>query len=163
MSGSNDLRAQARRRYAALAPRERVLVAIMGSAVAFLVVWLIAVRPAWNTLARAPALRAQADVQLLQLQALANEAAQLRALPQVSQSDAEQALKTATGPMGTKGKLTLQGDHATLAVTGANGEDLRQWLLQARSGAHARPTEVTLKRNGGGYDGTLVVTTGAPQ
>jgi general secretion pathway protein M len=121
------------------------------------------VRPAWKTLDEAPALREQADAQLLQMQAISTEAKQLRALPPVPQSVAEQVLKSATDDLGGKAKISVQGERATLSVTGINGEDLRKWLLQARGGARARPVEATLTRAGDGYNGTLVVAIGSPQ
>ena len=72
----------------------------------------VLVRPAWKTLDDAPALRAQADAELLQMQAISNEARQLRALPPVPQSVAEQVLKSATDELGGKGKIAVQGDRA---------------------------------------------------
>jgi len=163
MSALTETRDQLQARYAKLEQRERQMVVIIGCALAFLVVWLIFVRPAWKTLDDAPALRAQADAQLLQMQAIANEAKQLRALPPVPQTVAEQVLKAATDDLGGKGKLSVQNDRAILSVTGANGEDLRKWLIQARGGARARPIEATLTRAGDGYNGTLVVAIGSPQ
>jgi len=160
MSALDDTRTRMARRWATLAPRERVMVAVMGAALAFLVVWLLALRPALRTLDQAPALRAQADLQLLKVQALAAEARQLRALPPVPPAQAEQALKTATEQLGGKGKLVVQPDKATLTLSGATGEDLRQWLAQARSGARARPVEANLTRAGDAYNGTLVVSLG---
>ncbi len=157
MSAAADSRDQLVRRYEALAPRERVLVAVMGGALAFLVGWLLLVRPAWRTLDAAPAQRERADLELLQVQRLAAEARELRAMPPVAPGQAEQVLKSATDQLGAKGKLLVAGDRATLTVTGATGEDLRQWLLQARGGARARPVEATLARAGDGYNGTLVV------
>jgi len=163
MSATATLPTSLAARYAALAPRERVLVAVMAGALAFLVVWLIAVRPAWRTLAEAPARRALADAQLLQMQVIAAEAKQLRGLPPVSSTAAAQVLKSATDQMGGKGKLIVQNDRATLSLTGASGEDLRQWLMQARGGARARPIEANLSRVGDGYNGTLVVAIGSAQ
>ncbi len=163
MSALTDTREQLQARYAKLEQRERQMVVIIGGALAFLIVWLVFVRPAWNTLDAAPALRAQADAQLLQMQAISNEARQLRALPPVPQSVAEQVLKAATDDLGGKGKLSVQNDRAILSVTGANGEDLRKWLMQARGGARARPIEATLTRAGDGYNGTLVVAIGSQQ
>ena len=163
MSALTETRDQLQARYAKLEQRERQMVVLIGGALAFLIVWLIFVRPAWKTLDDAPALRAQADAQLLQMQAIANEAKQLRALPPVPQTVAEQVLKAATDDLGGKGKLSVQNDRAILSVTGANGEDLRKWLIQARGGARARPIEATLTRAGDGYNGTLVVAIGSPQ
>ena len=143
--------------------RSRVMVAVMGGALAFLIVWLIAVRPALRTLELAPQQRAQADLALLQMQSLGEEAKQLRALPPVQQPQAEQVLKSATEGMGGKAKLAVQSEKATLTLTGATGEEIRNWLLQARGGAHARPIEATLTRAGEGYNGTLVVAIGSSQ
>jgi general secretion pathway protein M len=161
MSAITDTRQQLRARYAKLDTRERQMVIVIGIALAFLLVWLVLVRPAWNTLDTAPALRAQADAQLLQMAAISNEAKQLRALPPVQASVAEQVLKAATDELGGKGKIAIAGDRATLSVTGINGEDLRKWLMQARGGARARPVEATLTRVGDGYNGTLVVLVGS--
>jgi len=163
MSAATDTRDELQARWARLDMRERQMVVIIVCALAFLVVWLAFVRPAWNTLAAAPALREQADAQLLQMQAIAGEASQLRALPPVPSSLAQQALKTATDTLGAKGKLSIQNDRAVLSVTGASGEDLRTWLIQARAGARARPIEATLTRAGEGYTGTLVVAIGSQQ
>ena len=163
MSALTDTRAQLQARYARLDARERQMVVIIGLALAFLVVWLVFVRPAWKTLDDAPALREQADAQLLQMQAVSNEAKQLRALPPVPPSVAEQVLKAATDALGGKAKLAMQNDRAVLSLTGANGEELRTWLLKARGGARARPVEASLTRAGDGYNGTLVVATGSSQ
>jgi len=163
MSALTDTRNELLARYSKLAARDRRMVVVIVVALAFLLVWLVLVRPAWNTLDAAPALRAQADTQLLQMQVIANEAKQLRALPPVAPPVAEQVLKAATDELGGKAKLSMQGDHATLSVTGINGEDLRKWLIQARGGARARPVEANLVRAGDGYNGTLVVAIGAQQ
>jgi general secretion pathway protein M len=163
MSAITDTRDQLRARYAKLDARERQMVVVIAGLLAFLLVWLILVRPAWKTLDEAPALREQADAQLLQMQAISNEAKQLRALPPVPQPVAEQVLKSATDDLGGKAKISVQGERATLSVTGINGEDLRKWLLQARGGARARPVEATLTRAGDGYNGTLVVAIGSAQ
>ena len=163
MSAITDTRDQLQARYAKLDARERQMVIVIGGLLAFLLVWLILVRPAWKTLDEAPALREQADAQLLQMQAISNEAKQLRALPPVPQPVAEQVLKSATDDLGGKAKISVQGDRATLSVTGINGEDLRTWLIKARGGARARPVEATLTRAGDGYNGTLVVAIGTPQ
>ena len=97
------------------------------------------------------------------MQALADEAKQLRALPPVPQGQAEQVLKSATERLGAKGKLAVQAERATLTLTGATGEDIRQWLTEARGGARARPIEATLNRAGEGYNGTLIVAIGQSQ
>ena len=163
MSALTDTRDQLLLRYSKLDARERQMVVLIGLALGFLVVWLLLVRPAWTTLDEAPALREQADLQLLQMQAITNEAKQLRALPPVPNSVAEQVLKAATESLGGRGKLSMQNDRAVLSLTGATGEDLRTWLIQARGGARARPIEANLTRAGEGYNGTLIVAIGNTQ
>ncbi|MET0383751.1 MAG: type II secretion system protein GspM [Burkholderiaceae bacterium] len=162
MTPPDNPQAELVRRYGALAPRERMMLGVMAAALAFLAAWMLLVRPAWNTLAQAPAQRARADLQLLQMQALAAEAKELRALPPVAPAQAEQVLKAATDQLGGKGRLSVQNDRATLSLAGATGEDLRQWLIQARGGARARPVEASLTRAGDGYKGTLTVVIGSP-
>jgi general secretion pathway protein M len=161
MSAITDTREQLRARYSKLDARERQMVVVIGVALAFLLVWLLLVRPAWSTLDAAPKLSEQADAQLVQMTSISSEAKRLRALPPVQASVAEQVLKAATDELGGKAKLAVQGDRATLSVTGINGEDLRKWLMQARGGARARPIEAALTRAGEGYNGTLVVQLGS--
>ena len=163
MSAITDTRDQLLKRYAKLDARERQMVVIIGAALIFLVVWLLLVRPAWKTLDESPDALAQADAQLLQMQSVAVEAKQLRALPPVPPNVAEQVLKAATESLGGKAKLAMQGDRAVLSLTGATGEDLRMWLIQARGGARARPVEANLTRAGDGYNGTLIVSIGNTQ
>ncbi|MBC7717600.1 MAG: type II secretion system protein M, partial [Pseudorhodobacter sp.] len=70
------------------------------------------------------------------------------------------ALKTASERLGDSAKLVMQGDRATLTLTGVNADALRAWLQEARSTARARPVEMQLVRNPRGFSGTLVVTLG---
>jgi general secretion pathway protein M len=51
----------------------------------------------------------------------------------------------------------LQGDRAVLTLKDVGTGALNDWLAEARSGARARPLEVTLSRVAQGYSGTLVV------
>ncbi len=165
------LKALLLQRWNAFNDRERVIVATGALLLAVLVVWLIAVRPALRSLAAAPAQRAAVDLQTLRMHAITGEAADLRKVAPVPQGQAEQVLKSATDQLGAKAKLGIQGDHATLTITGASGEDLRQWLVQARGGARVRPLELTLARAPAAadgkesgvttYNGTLVVSFGS--
>ena len=161
MSAITDTRDQLQARYARLDARERQMVVVITAALAFLLVWLLLVRPAWTTLDNASAARSQADAQVLQMQAIVTEAKQLRALPPVSTAVAESVLKAATEQLGGKAKMSTQGDRVVVTLTGVTGEDLRKWLVQARGGARARPIEATLARAGDGYNGTLVVAIGS--
>ena len=73
------------------------------------------------------------------------------------------ALKAATTRLGDKARLTVQGERATVTVSGINGDTLRSFLTEVRGSARARPVEAQLVRNARGYDGTLVLSLGSPQ
>jgi len=155
-----SLRQQAKAWWLARTPRERQAVALVGLIVGAFIVWSLAVQPALTTVRAAPAQLDQLDAQFQQMQRISTESTSLRAAPRVGPVQASQALKAATDRLGDRGKLTLQGDRATLTLTGANPEALRAWLNEARSGARARPIEAQLTRGPLGYTGTIGVTLG---
>jgi len=146
--------------WAGLAPREKTLMTWGGVVVTVIVLWLLAVQPALRTITRAPAELDALELQMQTMQRLAAEAGTLRAAPAINADQAAVALRTATERLGDKGKLSLQGDRATLTVTGAGTAALRDWLAEARSGARARPLEANLTRGAQGYSGTLVMAIG---
>lgn len=143
-----------------LAERERRLALLAAAVVVLGLVWLLAVQPAWRTIARAPAELDTLDAQLQTMQRLAAEVQQLRSAPPVTLDQAAAALRAATERLGDKGKLALQGDRAVLTLNGAGTGALRDWLAEARAGARARPLEANLTRAAQGYSGTLVLAIG---
>ncbi len=150
-------REQARTWWKARAPRERAALGLAGGVVALFVVWLIFVQPAWRMLREAPPRLDALDAQLQQMQRLAAESQALRGVAAVPQAQAAAALKAATDRLGDKGRLSLQGERASLTLNGVSPEALRGWLLEARSAARVRPTEAQLSRGPQGYSGTIVV------
>jgi len=155
-----QLRAQARQAWRARAPRERLALAVAGSLLAALVVWLLLIQPAWRTLREAPAQLDQLDLQLQQMQRLAAEAQGLRGVAAVPPGQSAAALKAATERLGDKARLTMQGERASLTLNGVSSEALRGWLLEARSAARARPVEAQLTRGPQGFSGSLAVIIG---
>ena len=151
-----------RARWQGLARREQTLLAVVAAIVALALLWLVAVQPAWRTLARAPAEIDTLDAQLQTMQRQAAEAQELRAAPPVTPDQAAAALKAATARLGDKAKLALQGERAVLTLSGVGSGALRDWLAEARAGARARPLEANLARATQGYSGTLVVGLGGP-
>lgn len=146
-----------RARWRSLAARERRLVAVAGTALAIVLVWLLGMQPALRTLREAPAQVDALDAQLQQMQRLAAETRELRATPPLPAGQSAAALKAATERLGDKGRLMLLGDRATLTLNNAGGDQLRRWLTEARSNARARPVEAQLVRGAQGYSGTVVV------
>jgi general secretion pathway protein M len=94
------------------------------------------------------------------MQLLAAERRALRATPPIAQAQAVAALRAATTRLGDKARIVVQGDRATISLTGADGESLRSLLTEARGTAHARPVEVQLVRSARGLDGTLTLSLG---
>ncbi len=147
----------------ALPRRDRGLALVAVGAVAALLVWLVLVQPAWRTIREAPARLDQLEAQMQQVQRLAAETRELRGAAPVAPSQAAAALKAATDRLGDKAKLALQGDRATLTLTGVAPEPLAAWLGEARSAARARPVEAQLTRNGQALSGSVVLTLGGVQ
>ena len=162
-AGAGTLRDQAIDFWRSRATRERQALSALGVALATVLVWLALVQPAWRTIREAPVQLDRLDLQLQKMQATAAEVRNLRAITPVSSAQASAALKAATDRLGTQGRLSLQGDRATLTLTGVAADALRGWLNEARSGARARPIEASLSRTPQGYSGTILVTLGGVQ
>jgi len=155
-----NLRDQGVQAWRALAPRERLWLMAALLVVGLFVGWLVLVQPAWRTARDAPVQLDQLDAQLQQMRRMAGESRELRAAVPVAPAQAAAALKAATERLGDKARISLQGERATLTLTGVSAESLRAWLGEARSAARARPLEAQLTRAAQGYSGTLVVAVG---
>ncbi len=157
----NSPMAQIKRRWAAMAPQERRMVAIALAAVSLLVLWMLAVQPALRTLREAPKKMDALDAQMQRMQRMAADARELRAAPPVGVAQSSQALQSATERLANRAQLSVQGDRAVLTInTGLTSEQLRSWLAEARSAARARPVEMRLTRGGEGYTGSITVALG---
>ncbi len=155
-------RQQAQARWRSFAPRERLALALGGGLLALLLAWSLLIAPAWRTVRIAPIELDRLDAQLQQMQRLATEARSVQGAAPVSAAQAVEPLKHATERLGGRGAIAFQGERATLTLTGVSGEALRAWLVEVRSGAHARPVEVQLNRGTEGYSGIVVLSVGAP-
>lgn len=147
-----------RKRWQAMAPRERQLATVAAWLLGLTLLVLVGVRPAWKTLNQTPQQLREADAQLDQMRRLADEARALKARPPVPPAQAEAALNAATQRLGAAATLVMQGDRATLTLTKVNGEDLAAWLDEARGAARVKPLEAGLMQvNPGVYSGNIVV------
>jgi general secretion pathway protein M len=151
------LRQQAMQHWRGLAARERRGLTLALVALGLFALWSTLVQPAWRTLREAPAQLDQLETQLQQMQRVAAESRSLRGAAPVTLAQAALALKSATDRLGDKGKITQQGERATLTLNGVSPEALRAWMNEVRSAARARPVEAQLVRGAAGYNGTLVV------
>jgi len=156
-----NLQQEFNQRWVRMQPRERVLVCVGAGAVGLLLLWYVGLSSAWTTWKTVPAQKRALELDWLQMQRLANEARDLKTQPPVNAAQAAEALKSATDRLGATGKLSQIGDRATLNVTGVSPEALRTWLAEVRSGARARPVDMTVNRSEGGLSGQVVVTLAA--
>ena len=156
-----SLRTEAGKWWLARTTRERRAVIVVLAVLGALLVWSLFIQPAWRSARAAPAVLDQLDGELQQMQRVGAESRVLRAVAPVSQTQAGAALKAASERLGDKAKLNLQGDRATLSLTGISPEALRAWLNEARSGARVRPVEASLQRGASGFTGSLTVALGA--
>jgi general secretion pathway protein M len=146
-----------RQRWQALSARDRRIASTLAWALGLVLLWFIAVVPAWRSVTTAPARLDAIDKQLQQMQRLAAETATLRALPPVGGLQSQSALKAATDALGPAARLVLGGDRATITFTNASGTQVRDWLAEVRSAARVRPVEANLTRGPQGYSGNVIV------
>jgi general secretion pathway protein M len=164
MSATPAWRSRAASAWKGLAPRERLLVALAGTLLLAAALWLLAVQPAWRTLARAPAEIDRLDAEAQAMQRLAAEAEALRGAAPVPLEQAQAALKAATERLGDKARLTLGGERVVVQFDGIAPTALREWLAEARAGARARPVAVALQHSGQGFTGSMeLALEGAPR
>ena len=142
-----------------LALREKALVALAAVAIAALLVWLIALRPAVTVLRSAEGEHRVLDLQLQQMLALQQQAKALQAQPKLGHDEALRLLELSLRQrLGTSARLTVAGERVTITLAGTPADALARWLTQARVDARALPGEARLSRNAGGlWEGTIVL------
>jgi general secretion pathway protein M len=150
-----------RARWQSIGARERRLVVVASAVLGAYLLWSIAVQPAWRTMRDASARIDFLDLQLQEMQALAGEVRELRAIPALGTEQSAQALQAASERLGGRARLSLQGDRAVLTLNGVSASQLRDWLTEARAGARARTLEAQLTRNAQGFNGSIVVGIGS--
>ncbi len=143
------------------AERERQGLTLAALAVSVLLLWWVLLGPALRTARTASADRQALQMQLLQMQKLATESKELRALPPIAAAQAAQALNASSLRLGDRAKLAQQGDRWTLNFSKLQPDELRAWLAEARSAARARPVDAQVLRGPDGLSGSIAVMTGA--
>ena len=76
---------------------------------------------------------------------LAGESQGLQNTPAIARTQARRAIESATERLGATGRLSVQGERATLTLQSAKGDAVWAWLSEARSAARAsQGNEATL-------------------
>jgi general secretion pathway protein M len=151
-------------RWAALAPRERVLV---GSAVALMtaaLLWWVGLSPALKQLRQARDVAPQLDAQLQLMRAQASEAASLKAQRALSYDESLRSLENSIKTLGAGATLSISDARANIALRAVSGDALAQWLAQVRANARLVPSELRLKKSASAatsaatsWDGSIVL------
>lgn len=152
-------RQQLQARWAALAPRERLLVAAAASLVGLALLWWIALGPAITTLRTAGEQHRALDAELARMQRLQAQAKAMQSAPRQNPEEAMRQLEAAIRQqLGTSARHVVAGDRVTVTLANTQPAALAQWLSQVRTNARAIPGEAKLARNaGGGWDGSVVL------
>ncbi|MEY4749320.1 MAG: hypothetical protein RIQ60_1534 [Pseudomonadota bacterium] len=146
-SGLHELNSRLQPHWQKMAPRERRGVLLAGAALLLLLVWMIAVQPALDSLRSLPPQQAELDRQWQLMLAQASEARELRSQAPLPAAQAEAALRAATERLGPAARMTQQGERFSVNLTDVPAVALMAWLGEVRSAARARVIEAQLRRS----------------
>lgn len=151
---------QLRARWAALAPRERMLVAVAAGLVGLALLWWVALAPAIATLRSAETQHRALDAQLQQMRRLQAQAKTMQGQPRRSRQEVMRQLEASIQQqLGTSARYSIAGDRVTVTLANTPAAAVSQWLATVRSNARAIPGEARLTRNpSGAWDGTVNLT-----
>jgi len=142
------------------APRERRLFAALVALAVAALVWWLAIAPALQTYRETSAAHAKLDAELAHMQAMAEEAKQLKATPRITRAQAQAWLEGSIKKLG-KASMSTQGGRTQINFVGATPEALALWLAEARSNAQLRPVQANWTRSANVtdslWDGLLVM------
>ncbi|MDH0864180.1 type II secretion system protein GspM [Mitsuaria sp. GD03876] len=157
MNSLTTMRRDLEARWAAAAPRERLIARVAAAFIGLLLLWLVALAPAWSTLSKAPGELDRLDRELRQMRAMAQQTQALKQAVPVSAEQSAAALRAATARLGPQAELTITGTQAQLRLRGVSGAALAMWIGEARQGARARPQEAELQSTAQGYMGRIAL------
>ena len=139
---------------ARLAPRERLALLTAAWLLGVLLVWSVAIAPAWRVLQSAPERQARLLPQAHAMRSMAAEARALRASEAALPADWSERLRALEA---TSSRLLQDQDQVQLSPTGeqvsvtlrdVSPTALAQWLQEVRAGARLRPVRTQLERTG---------------
>ncbi len=142
------------------APREQRLLSALAALGVAALVWWLAIAPALQTLRETSAAHAKLDAELARMQAMADEAKHLKAMPRINRAQAQVWLEDSIKKLG-KASMSAQGGRVQINFAGATPEALALWLAEARSKAQLLPVQANWTRRANVtellWDGSLVM------
>lgn len=141
---------------------QRLLFGLLGLLVVLLV-WSLAVAPAWHAWRTSAQAHAELEADFERMQAMAHEANTLKAHPSMTPEQAKTWVLESTHKLG-KASVNTQGDSFQISFSDVAPEVLASWLAQARAHAQLTPIQANWKRSSGAsadhvmWEGTLLMT-----
>lgn len=133
-------------------PRERLALQATVWLLALLLIWSVAIAPAWRMLRTAPERQARLGPQLHAMRAMAAEAKSLQQSESAQTAAWPERLRTLESStrrlLKDQAQLQPSGELVTVTLRDASPAALAQWLQEARVNARLRPTRVQLERSG---------------
>ncbi len=137
---------------ARLAPRERVALLTAAWLLGVLLVWSVAIAPAWRVLQSAPERQARLLPQAHAMRSMAAEARALRASEAALPADWSERLRaleaTSSRLLQDQVQLSPTGEQVSVTLRDVSPTALAQWLQEVRAGARLRPVRTQLERTG---------------
>ena len=127
--------------------RERLWVMAGSALIALVLLWQVAIAPAWSVWREAPARQARIDAQTRQM---LQWQAQAQGLQPVARMDRREALTrlqaAADALLGPGARVQPQGEQVQVTLQATPAEALAQWLAQARNEALAQAVQAQLEQ-----------------
>ena len=129
----------------ALAPREKVIVALAGALVLLCLLWFLALRIPLQTWKSAASERQKIEQQIQQVDEIGMQIESLQTADRISFDAAYQTLSSTTREYFPDGaQVNLMGDQVSVTLANANAHSLAQWLAAVRNNAKALPESAKL-------------------
>jgi general secretion pathway protein M len=126
--------------------RERQLLGMTAGLLALALVWWVFLAPALQTYRQSDSAHAKLDAEFLQMQSMAEESANLKAVPRVTPEQTKAWLEGAIKKLG-KASFTQQEGRVQVSFVGATPEALAAYLADARTRAQLVPSEAHWKKS----------------
>jgi type II secretory pathway component PulM len=138
-------------------PREQLGIQWALGLVLLFAVWQWAVSPALKVLHSSEAQRTRLALQTAQMQAMQQQALQLRQQNQIGTDQAAQSLQSLASNLDGFVTFNRQGQRVTLAIKALSPQALADLLSHIRSQAHAQVQEAQLQFQNQAWEGQLVL------
>lgn len=140
-----------------LSPREQRSLGFLLALIGVLLVWFVAIAPAWHDIQRAQTEQQRLAEQLSDMQSLQAQAQTARQQTSLPKDESWRVLQGISSKNEGRFVLTQQGDSVLVQIKNVPPQTLAAWLSQARTQGQSTPKETHLSREGEGWSGNLIM------